>query len=80
MVRNILKKRVMRKITTFLFSVIIFPIVLLLYILDRLLLSVLIHLKSENFSTWISDKQEIKLTIIRVLVFYTMLLVVYFLN
>jgi hypothetical protein len=70
----------MRKITTFLFSVILFPIVLVLYVLDRLLLSVLIHLKSDNFSNWMSDKQEIKLTVIRVLVFYTILLVVYFLN
>lgn len=70
----------MRKITTSLSSVILFPIIVVLFVFDRLLLSVLIHLKSENFTSWMSDRQEIKLTIIRVVIFYTILLLVYFLN
>ena len=67
---------------TYLFSitVILFPIILLIYMLDRLLLTVLIHLKSENFSVWIKEKEQIKATIIRVVLIYTMLLLIYFIN
>ena len=72
--------RYLKMIYRFSASIVLFPIILLLYMLDRLLLSLLIHLKSENFSTWIKEKEQIKATVIRVLVFYTMLLVVYFLN
>jgi hypothetical protein len=70
----------LRTIYRFSVSLVLFPAILSIYMLDRLLLSLLIHLKSENFSTWIKDKDQIKATIIRVLVFYTMLLLVYFLN
>jgi len=70
----------LRTIYRFSATVVLFPIIVVFYVLDRLLLSVLIHLKSENFSIWISNKEEIKLTIIRVVVFYTILLVVYFLS
>jgi hypothetical protein len=70
----------MRRMIYLFSSVLLFPIIVVVYMLDRLLLSILIHLKSENFSTWMSNKQEIKLTIIRVVVFYTILLLVYFLN
>ena len=70
----------LKMIYRFSVSLVLFPAILSIYMLDRLLLSLLIHLKSENFSTWIKDKDQIKATIIRVLVFYTMLLLVYFLN
>jgi len=70
----------LRMIYRFSVSLVLFPIILLLYMLDRLLLTLLIHLKSDNFSIWIKEKDQIKATIIRVIVFYTMLLLVYFIN
>lgn len=72
--------QMLRTIYRFSVSIVLFPIILLVYMLDRLLLSLLIHLKSENFSTWIKESEHIKATVIRVLVFYTMLLLVYFIN
>jgi len=70
----------LRMIYRFSASIVLFPAILLVYMLDRLLLSILIHLKSENFSTWIKESEQIKATIIRVVVFYSILLLVYFIN
>ena len=70
----------LRMIYRFSASIVLFPAILLVYMLDRLLLSLLIHLKSENFSTWIKESEQIKATIIRVVVFYSILLLVYFIN
>lgn len=72
--------RYIKMIYRFSATVVLFPIILLVYMLDRLLLSILIHLKSENFSTWIKESEQIKATVIRVVVFYTMLLLIYFFN
>lgn len=78
-----LKKKAMQMLRTiyhFSISLVLFPIILLVYMLDRLLMTVLIHLKSENFSIWIKEKEQIRATIIRTVVFYTILLLIYFFN
>jgi len=67
---------------TYLFSkvVILFPLIVSLFILDRLLLTLLIHIESKNLTSWLSDKEQIKGSIIRASLIYTILLLIYFIN
>lgn len=66
-------------ITTYHFSkaIILFPLILSLFILDRLLLCLLIHIESKNLTNWLSDREQIKGSIIRVTLIYTILLLIY---
>jgi hypothetical protein len=68
--------------TTYLFSkaILLFPLIVGLFILDRLLLTILIHIKSENLNSWLSDKEQIKGSIIRVVLIYSILLLIYLFN
>jgi hypothetical protein len=68
--------------TIYLFSKVIlfFPLIVTLFVADRLILCLLIHLKSENLSTWIKEKEQIRGSIIRVVLIYTILLLIYFVN
>lgn len=68
--------------TTYHFSkaIILFPLIVSLFILDRLLLTILIHLKSENLTDWLTEKEQIKGSIIRVVLIYSILLLIYLFN
>jgi hypothetical protein len=72
--------RLLRMIYHFSKTIILLPLIVGLFILDRLLLTILIHLKSENLNSWLSDGQQIKGSIIRVALIYTILLLIYFFN
>jgi len=70
----------MRK-TTYLFkTILLLPLILSLFILDRLILCLLIHIESKNLSNWLSDGEQIKGSIIRVVLIYTILLAIYFIK
>lgn len=68
------------KIYHFSKAVILFPLILSLFILDRLILCLLIHIESKNLTSWLTDKEQIKGSIIRVLIIYTIFLLVYFIK
>lgn len=70
----------MRKMIYLFKTILLFPLILSLFILDRLILCLLIHIESKNISNWLSDGEQIKGSIIRVLIIYTMLLVIYFIK
>ena len=61
-------------------AIILFPLIVGLFIADRLILCLLIHIKSENLTNWLSDGEQIKGSIIRVALIYTTLLLIYFIN
>ena len=78
-----LKKKVMRQIKMiyrFSKTIVLFPLIVTLFILDRLVLCLLIHIESKNLTNWLSDKDQLKGSIIRVTLIYTMLLLIYFFN
>jgi hypothetical protein len=68
--------------TTYLFSkaILLFPLIVALFILDRFLLCLLIHIESKNLTNWLTDKEQLKGSIIRVVLIYTILLLIYFFN
>ena len=68
--------------TTYLFSktILLFPLIVGLFIADRLILCLLIHLKSENLTNWLTEKEQIKASIIRVVLIYSILLLIYLFN
>jgi hypothetical protein len=72
--------RLLRTIYHFSKTILLFPLIVGLFILDRLLLTILIHIKSENLNSWLSDREQIKGSIIRVALIYTTLLLIYFIN
>ena len=61
-------------------TILLFPLIVTLFVADRLILCLLIHIESKNLTNWISDKEQLKGSIIRVTVIYTMLLLIYFIN
>ena len=61
-------------------TIILFPLIVSLFILDRLVLCLLIHIESKNLTNWLSDREQLKGSIIRVVLIYTMLLLIYFIN
>ena len=69
--------RLLRTIYLFSKTILLFPLIVGLFILDRLLLTILIHIKSENLNSWLSDREQIKGSIIRVALIYTTLLLIY---
>jgi hypothetical protein len=72
--------RQLRMIYLFSKTILLLPLIVSLFILDRLLLCLLIHMESKNLTNWISDKEQIKASIIRVVLIYTMLLLIYLFN
>lgn len=69
------------KKTIYLFrTILLVPLILSLFVLDRLILCLLVHIESKNLSNWLSDKEQIKGSIIRVAIIYTILLLVYFIK
>jgi hypothetical protein len=72
--------RLLRMTYHFSKAIVLFPLILTLFIADRLILCLLIHLKSENLNSWLSDGKQIKATIIRIVVIYSILLLIYLFN
>ncbi len=68
--------------TTYLFSktILLFPLIVTLFVADRILLAVFIHIESKNLNNWLTDKEQLKGSIIRVTLIYTILLLIYFIN
>lgn len=61
-------------------TILLIPLILSLFILDRVILCLLLHIESKNLSNWLTDKEQIKGSIIRVSIIYTILLLIYFIK
>lgn len=69
--------RQLRTIYLFSKTILLFPLIVSLFILDRLILCLLVHIESKNLTNWLTDKEQIKGSVIRVVLIYTILLLVY---